>query len=208
MPSASQRTRSPVRYRRAPGSALKGSGTKRSAVSSGPAQVAARQALAADEQLAGHAHGHRLQVRVQHVQPARWPAAGRWDGRRRRAAAPAQAVAYDGGLGGAVDVEELRVRGAARQLAPQRLGAAASPPTTSSARSARGSQQARPRTSSAQQRRRAVQHVDARAAAASRSSASGSWRAASAARRTGSAPSSSVHELLQTEASKASGALS
>ena len=48
--------------------------TKRSAVSSGPAQVAAGQAGAADVQLAGHAHGDRPQPRVEHVERGCWRA--------------------------------------------------------------------------------------------------------------------------------------
>ena len=85
----SSRHTSPVRYMRAPGAPANGSGTNRSAVSSGRLQVAAGHALAADVQLARHADRHRLQQGVEHVAagvgdrpPDRHRSPG--DGRRRR----------------------------------------------------------------------------------------------------------------------------
>ena len=67
LPIARYRATSPVRYSRAPGRAAERVGMKRRAVSSGPLQITARQPLAADVQLPGHAHRHRLQVLVQHI---------------------------------------------------------------------------------------------------------------------------------------------
>ena len=60
LPSAPADATSPVRYTRAPGAAPNGSGTKRSAVSAGAPEVAARELRATDAQLASHADGHRL----------------------------------------------------------------------------------------------------------------------------------------------------
>ena len=141
-----QRARSPVRYSRAPGSPPNGSGTKRSAVSSGRSQVAARDARAADAQLARHADRHRLARRVQHVDArvGQGPAdghlpAGGGIGADRLGGGP------DGGLGGPVDVPE-RAHAAPqrrRQLRRERLAAAerprspARPPTPRPAASAR-----------------------------------------------------------------------
>ena len=60
--------RSPVRYIRAPPTPANGSGTKRSAVLLRSIEIAAREAVAADEQLAHHPSRHRLQPRVEHVE--------------------------------------------------------------------------------------------------------------------------------------------
>ena len=84
-------------------SALKGSGTKRSAVSSGRLQVAAGQAVAADVQLAGHADGHGLQVRVQHVHLGVGDGAADGHGVPHLLGAASRAAGgEDGALGGAV----------------------------------------------------------------------------------------------------------
>ena len=89
VPSASHRARSPVRYSRAPGPPANGSGTKRSAVSAGPVQVAARHPAAARVQLAGHADGHG----AHRARPARRRGCRRWGvpmgtGRARPTARP------------------------------------------------------------------------------------------------------------------------
>ena len=111
-----------------PASPLNGSGTKRSAVSAGAAQVAARHLHPAQVQLAGHAGGRRLAGRVQEVGAAvgHRPADG--DVRARDVRRGAQPGDVHGGLGGAVDVVQLRVRQqlrrAPRQGGRERLAAA------------------------------------------------------------------------------------
>ncbi len=78
----------------------------------GAAQVATGQSDAADEQLPDDSHGHRVQVRVQHV------VEGVGDRLANRRALPIRHEAVhggdDGGLGGAVDVEELAAGGPLR----------------------------------------------------------------------------------------------
>ena len=75
-PSARQRTRSPVRYSRAPGLAER-VGHEPLGGQLRPAEVAARQAVAADVQLARHAHRDRAAV----ARPARRPWCSRSAGR-------------------------------------------------------------------------------------------------------------------------------
>ena len=108
-PSARHRTRSPVRYIRAPGTPQNGSGTNVSAVSAGAAQVAARHAGAAHAQLAGDADGQRAERRVQHVQPL---IGDRAPQRRRGRARPPHSWngGADGGLRGAVGMDEAPSR--------------------------------------------------------------------------------------------------
>ncbi len=78
----------------------------------GAAEVAAGQAHAAEEQLAGHAHGHRAQVRVQHVDAdvGQGPADGGLE-----AVGHARGLGgADGGLGGAIGVDEAAAGGPLR----------------------------------------------------------------------------------------------
>ena len=87
---------------RAPGTSLNGSGTKRSAVSAGPMQIAARQTLAREIELAVGTSSERIERRVQHVGLA---AAQRRSNRRRAAVAAGQRIGRIGRvLGRAVQV--------------------------------------------------------------------------------------------------------
>ncbi len=76
------------------------------------AQVAARQAHAADEELSGHAGGHRVQVRVQHVETHVGQRAA--DGGLLAIGCADGEGGADGGLGGAVGVDEAAPRGPLR----------------------------------------------------------------------------------------------
>ena len=67
-PSARQRARSPVRYIRLPGRPER-VGHEPLRRQPRPAQIAARQTRARDVQLARHPDRHRLQARVQHIDP-------------------------------------------------------------------------------------------------------------------------------------------
>ena len=156
--------------------AEKGSGTKRSAVSSGPVAGSRAPGRAADEQLARHAHGHRLQVRVQHVHAACWPGAGRWARRPCRACGravtrPVSATTVR--LGGAVAVDSTRAGAALQHAAPRARGARTSPPVQQPARSAGAALRPAPSTRAARRRGRR---------AARTSTASRMQRAASAGR--------------------------
>ena len=113
-PSARQRARSPVRYRRAPACRANGVGDERPGGHVRPPQVAAGDACAAHVQLARRAHGDRAERGVQHVQPHprqrpadRRRAAGLRDQAERR---------VHGALGGTVQVPE-----AARRVGGQAL---------------------------------------------------------------------------------------
>ena len=119
-----------------------GSATKRSAVSSGPAQVAARDADAADVELAGHADRHGLAGARRARRPACSRSAGRWGTLRRRRTAVIRwiAVNVDRRLGRAVEVDQTatsgsRCRGAARTSGTaERLAAARAPAGAAGAR--------------------------------------------------------------------------
>ena len=110
-------------------------GTKRSAVSSGAVEVAARDAGAADVELARHADGHRLAMSVEHVDLACWRSAGRSAPSSRRSRHVAHLVPgrERRRLGRPVDVEQPR--GAAVRAAPRRPSAAR-PPRRRTARAA------------------------------------------------------------------------
>ena len=83
MPSGRYRTRSPVRYSRAPRVGGERIGDEALGGELGPVPVAARDAVAADVQLAGDADRHRLPVPVEHVEPQCWRSAGRSGTRAR-----------------------------------------------------------------------------------------------------------------------------
>ena len=75
----------------------------------GPAEIAARQPGARDVQLARHAHRHRAQPLVQHVDRGVGRSAGRSAARSARAPSVGpDAVAPDRGLGRAVEVDACR----------------------------------------------------------------------------------------------------
>ena len=96
-----------------------------------PAEVAAGDARAADEELAGHADRHRLARRVEHVEPGVGDRPPDRDGAPR----PVEPVGGrpDGGLGRPVDVPHRRSggdepRGQVRAAAPRRRRGRAAPP--------------------------------------------------------------------------------
>ena len=102
-----------------------GSGTNRSAVSSGRSAVAAREAGAADVELAGHADRHRRAAARRGRRRACWRSAGR-SATGLSPARPVQRRRPDRRLGRAVDVPQ-RGAAAASSRSPARAGSASPP---------------------------------------------------------------------------------
>ncbi|PQM44401.1 hypothetical protein C1Y40_05441 [Mycobacterium talmoniae] len=106
----------------------------------GPVEVAAAHPGTADEQLGGHAHRHRLQVRVEQIHAS---VGDRPPDRDDRAGCAAPAVKTgdgDRGLGGAVLVAQFGVQGGQellRELVAQHLAAAPHPAQRHAARRGR-----------------------------------------------------------------------
>ena len=116
-----------------PASPPNGSGTKRSAVSSGPAEVAAREAVAADVELARHADRHRLRRRRRARRPGCWRSAGRsGPGRPTPLRRTHRVAGGEGGvLGRAVAVDQRQRRAAPRAPAARAPATSTSPPARS-----------------------------------------------------------------------------